>query len=59
MTILPKNIKKNIINCIDDFNEYVKDFKNEFHREPIDDKELKEYMLEKYSISELLKNVSL
>ena len=54
-----KNIKKNIINCIDDFNEYVKDFKNEFRREPMDDEELKEYMLEKYSISELLKNVSL
>lgn len=52
-------LKNNIINCIDDFNEYVKDFRNEFHREPIDDKELKEYMLEKYSISELLKNVSL
>ena len=57
--ISPEGIKKNIINCINDFNEYVKDFKNEFHREPIDDKELKEYMLEKYSISELLKNVSL
>ncbi len=55
----PEGIKKNIINCIDDFNEYVKDFKNEFRREPMDDKELKEYMLEKYSISELLKNVSL
>ena len=57
--ISPEGIKKNIINCINDFNEYVKDFKNEFHREPIDDEELKEYMLEKYSISELLKNVSL
>lgn len=54
-----KNIKKNIINCIDDFNEYVKDFRNEFRREPMDDEELKEYMLEKYSVSELLKNVSL
>ena len=54
-----KNIKKNIINSIDDFNEYVKDFRNEFRREPMDDEELKEYMLEKYSISELLKNVSL
>jgi hypothetical protein len=54
-----KNIKKNIINCIDDFNEYVKDFQNEFRREPMDDEELKEYMLEKYSVSELLKNVSL
>ena len=57
--ISPEGIKKNIINCIDDFNEYVKDFKNEFRREPMDDEELKEYMLEKYSISELLKNVSL
>lgn len=57
--ISPEGIKKNIINCIDDFNEYVKDFRNEFRREPIDDEELKEYMLEKYSISELLKNVSL
>ena len=54
-----KNIKKNIINSINDFNEYVEDFKNEFRREPMDDEELKEYMLEKYSISELLKNVSL
>lgn len=57
--ISPEGIKKNIINCINDFNEYVKDFRNEFRREPIDDKELKEYMLEKYSIKELLKNVSL
>ena len=57
--ISPEGIKKNIINCIDDFNEYVKDFKNEFRREPMDDEELKEYMLEKYSIKELLKNVSL
>ena len=57
--ITQSDMKNNIINCIDDFNESVKDFKNEFHREPIDDKELKEYMLEKYSISELLKNVSL
>lgn len=57
--ISPEDIKKNIINCINDFNEYVKDFRNEFRREPIDDEELKEYMLEKYSISELLKNVSL
>ena len=57
--ISPEGIKKNIINCIDDFNEYVKDFQNEFRREPMDDEELKEYMLEKYSIKELLKNVSL
>lgn len=57
--ISPEGIKKNIINCINDFNEYVKDFRNEFRREPIDDEELKEYMLEKYSINELLKNVSL
>ncbi len=59
MTILPKDFKRNVINCIDDFNEYVRDFRNEFRREPIADEELKEYILEKYSIKELLKNVSL
>lgn len=57
MTI-QNSLKNNIINNIDDFNEYVKDFKNEFYREPLDDEELKEYMLEKYSITQLLKSVS-